>query len=219
MNTNTPAFRSRTTAVLSGAILLVALGGVGGAVAAGQIGSADIRDHSVRQVDLAKNSVTAKQVKKNAVRSGELKDGGVRPGDLSAAVHALIATAVTGPAGPAGPEGPAGPAGGPAGPQGEAGPAGPAGPAGADGADGVAGHEVVTKQQSFSGNGAQTLTVACPGGKTALAGGLRSDAPLNLTTSAPAAGASSWTVGFARTKTKGGGSFQVTVVATCATVS
>lgn len=216
MNKPTPALRSRTTAVVSGAILLVALGGVGGAVAAGQIGSSGIKDHSVRQVDLAKNSVTARQVATNAVRSAELKNGGVRPGDLSAAVRELIATSVTGPAGPEGPEGPAGPAGGPAGPegpQGEAGPAGPAGPAG------VSGHEVVTKQQSFSGNGVQTLTVACPGGKTALAGGLRSDTPLNLTTSAPAAGASSWTVGFARTKTKGGGSYQVTVVATCATVS
>ncbi|GAA1479056.1 hypothetical protein GCM10009623_35020 [Nocardioides aestuarii] len=216
MNKPTAALRSRTTAVLSGALLLVAVGGVGGAVAAGQIGSRDIEDHSIRQVDLARDSVTARQVAKGAVRSSELKDGGVRPGGLSAAVHELIATAVTGPAGPEGPEGPAGPAGGPVGPAGPEGPAGPAGPAGAAG---VSGHQVVTKQQSFTGNGTQTLTVACPADKIALAGGLRSDTPLLVTTSAPAAGATSWTVGFARNKTKGGGSYQVTVVATCATVS
>ncbi len=225
MTTTPSALRSRTTAVLSGALLLVAVGGVGGAVAAGQIGSRDIRDHSIRQVDLAKDAVSARQLKKGAVRSVDVKDGTVQPTDLSASVHDLIATAVAGPAGPEGPEGPAGPAGGPVGPAGPAGlpgPAGavgPAGPAGAAGAAGVSGHEVVTKQQSFSGNGVQSLTVACPAGKVAVAGGLRGDTPLNLTTTAPSAGASSWTVGFARTKTKGAGAYQVTVVATCALAS
>ena len=120
-------FRGRVTSVAVGAALLVSLGGVGGAVAAGQLGSKDIKDHSVRTVDLAKGAVGAKQLKKAAVRSKQLKNGGVRPADLSAQVQELIAAAVTGPAGPAGaagetgPMGPAGPAGGPEGPQGPAG--------------------------------------------------------------------------------------------------
>jgi hypothetical protein len=50
--------RSRTTAVIGGAALLVTLGGVGGAVASGQIGSSDIRDGSVRTVDIHDQAVT-----------------------------------------------------------------------------------------------------------------------------------------------------------------
>jgi hypothetical protein len=206
MPTKSAILRTRTTAVLASAVVLVSVGGVGGAVAAGQIGSRDIRDHSVRQVDLAKSSVSSRQ----------LKNAGVRPGDLSAGVRELIATAVTGPAGPAGPEGPAGPAGGPVGPEGPAGPAGPEGPAGPAG---VSGHEVVTAQQSFSGNGNQALAVDCPAGKAAIGGGLRSDAPLSLLASAPTGDGEGWTLRFARTKTKGAGGYQVTAVATCATVS
>ena len=209
MPTKYAALRSRTAAVVSGAVLLVAVGGVGGAVAAGQIGSRDIRDHSIRLDDLAKSSVSSRQ----------LKNAGVKPVDLSAGVRELIATAVTGPAGPAGPEGPAGPAGGPVGPEGPAGPEGPEGPAGPAGADGVSGYEVVTVQQSFGGNGNQVLMAQCPAGKVAIAGGLRSDAPLNLLASAPSGDGDSWTVRFARTKTKGAGGYQVSAVATCAAVS
>jgi hypothetical protein len=54
--------RSRTTAVIGGAALLVTLGGVGGAVAAGQIGSSDIRDGSVRTVDLHDQAVTGSKL-------------------------------------------------------------------------------------------------------------------------------------------------------------
>lgn len=50
---------SRTGAVLGGAAALVMLGGVGGAVAAGQIGSADIRDGGVHRVDIHANAVSA----------------------------------------------------------------------------------------------------------------------------------------------------------------
>jgi hypothetical protein len=214
-----PSLRTRTVAVASGAVLLVSLGGVGGAVAAGQLGSRDIRDHSLRAVDLAKSSVTAKQVKKAAIASGDLKDAGVRPRDLSAAVRLLIDTAVTGPAGPTGPEGPAGPAGGPVGPEGPQGPVGPAGADGATGPAGVSGFEVVTQQGTFSGSGAQTLSVQCPGAKVAVGGGLRTGTSVDLATTAPSNGGTAWTVGFSRTKVKGGGSFNVTAVATCADVS
>jgi hypothetical protein len=241
-----PLLRSRTTSVVVGTALLVGLGGVGGAVAAGQIGSKDIRNGGVHAADLAKKSVTAKKLKPGAVRSKALRDGGVAPADLSAAVHDLIASAVTGPAGPAGPEGPEGPAGGPVGPQGPAGPAGavgpqgpagPVGPAGADGADGedgargpagptgtagpvgpagVSGYELVTNQVGFSGNGAKTVGVTCPAGTVALGGGYQSSAPVNVSASSPTSGGAGWTVTVNRSSGKG--AYTVTVTATCAQV-
>lgn len=208
-------FRGRVTSVAVGAALLVSLGGVGGAVAAGQLGSKDIKDHSVRTVDLAKSAVGAKQLKKAAVRSKQLKDGGVLPADLSAQVKELIATTVTGPAGPAGetgPMGPAGPAGGPEGPQGPAGPEGPAGPAG------VSGYEVVSTVTTLSGGGAKTVSVACPGGKVAVGGGARSDVQVSLAGSYPADAASAWATAVSRGG-KAKGAYTVTAFAVCANAS
>jgi len=243
-NTPHPLLRSRTTSVVVGTALLVGLGGVGGAVAAGKIGSKDIRNGGVHAVDLGKQSVNASKIKPGAVRSKALLDGAVAPADLSAAVHDLIATAVTGAAGPEGPEGPAGPAGGPAGPQGPEGPegavgpqgpAGPVGPAGADGADGedgaqgpagptgatgavgpagVSGYELATNQAGFSGNGAKSVSVSCPAGTVALGGGYQSTVPVNVSASSPTGGGAGWTVTVNRTSGKG--SFTVTVTATCA---
>ncbi len=208
-------FRGRVTSVAIGVTLLVALGGVGGAVAAGQIGSKGIKDHSVRTVDLAKKSVGAKQLKKFAVRSRHLKDGGVMPADLSAQVQELIATAVTGPAGPAGetgPAGPAGPAGGPEGPQGPAGPEGPAGPAG------VSGYEVVSDGANLNGSGLKTVSVACPAGKVAVSGGARSEASLVLSGSYPSDTGSGWSAVVSRSG-KARGAYAVTAFAVCANAS
>ncbi len=246
MRTNppTPLLRSRTTSVVVGTALLVGLGGVGGAVAAGQIGSKDIRNGGVHTADLGKHSVTARKIKPGAVRSAQVRDGAVAPADLSAAVHDLIAAAVTGPAGPAGPEGPAGPAGpaggpvGPAGPEGAVGPQGPPGPqgpAGADGADGadgatgpagptgatgavgpagVSGYVLASNQAAFSGNGANTVSVSCPAGTVALGGGYQSTVVLNVSASSPTAGGAGWTATVRRASGKGG--YTVTVTATCA---
>jgi hypothetical protein len=50
--------RSRAGAIIGGATVLVTLGGVGGAVAAGQIGSRDIRDGGVHSVDIHDQAVT-----------------------------------------------------------------------------------------------------------------------------------------------------------------
>jgi hypothetical protein len=222
-NTPTPLLRSRTTSVAVGAVLLVGLGGVGGAVAASQIGSKDIRDGGVHTVDLAKQAVTAKKIKAGAVRSKTLKDGAVAPSDLSAAVQDLIATAVTGPAGPEGPEGPAGPAGGPVGPQGPEGPqgevgtrgpAGPAGDAGATGPAGISAYELVTNLAGFSGQGSKTVSVSCPAGTKPLGGGYQSSVPVNVSASVPTE--SGWTVTVNRTSGKG--AYTVTVTATCAQV-
>jgi len=221
MHKNTPLLRSRTTAVAVGAILLVGLGGVGGAVAAGQIGSKDIRDGGVKTVDLGKRAVTAKKLKPGAVRSKALRDGAVAPADLSAAVKKLIATAVEGEVGPTGPEGPEGPAGGPEGPMGPAGADGvdgadgAQGPVGPSGPAGVSGYVLVKSAATpFSGNGAKTLTVDCPAGTKALGGGHESTVPVNLSGSYPSAAGSTWTMKFNRASGKG--SYTVTLTATCA---
>ena len=47
----------RTVAVLGGATALLLLGGVGGAVAAGQISGKQIKDHTITAKDLKKSSV------------------------------------------------------------------------------------------------------------------------------------------------------------------
>ena len=52
----------RTGAVVGGATVLVTLGGVGGAVAAGQIGSADIRDGGVHRVDIQDQAVSSSKL-------------------------------------------------------------------------------------------------------------------------------------------------------------
>ena len=211
-------FRGRVTSVALGATLLVALGGVGGAVAAGQIGSTGIKDHSIRTVDLSKNAVGAKQLKKAAVRSRQLQDGGVRSADLSAEVRELIATAVTGPAGPAGdtgPVGPAGPAGGPVGPEGAQGPAGPEGPAGPAG---VSGYQVVNDSSTLAGGGTKSVNVACPAGKVAVGGGARSETQVTLAGSYPSDAGSGWTSSVSRGG-KAKGAYTVTAFAVCANAS
>lgn len=53
---------SRTGAVIGGAALLVTMGGVGGAVATGQIGSSDIRDGGVHTVDIHNQAVTGSKL-------------------------------------------------------------------------------------------------------------------------------------------------------------
>ena len=50
---------SRTAAVLTGAAVLVTVAGVGGAVAANTVGSADIRDGAVRTADIHDRAVTS----------------------------------------------------------------------------------------------------------------------------------------------------------------
>ena len=54
--------RGRTAAVVAGATVLVTLGGVGGAVAAGTIGSADIRDGGVHGVDIHDHAVSSNKL-------------------------------------------------------------------------------------------------------------------------------------------------------------
>lgn len=120
--------RQRLSLVAAG-VVVVALSGGTGAIAAGTIGSGDIVNGSVASID----------IKDGAVQSRDIADGTIRPKDLRQRLRALIKqTGPQGPQGPQGPEGPKGPKGdrgatgaqGPEGPKGPAGPEGPQGPAG-----------------------------------------------------------------------------------------
>jgi hypothetical protein len=51
--------RSRTAAVVAGAAVLVTVGGVGGAVASGGIGSVDIRDGGVHRADIQDHAISS----------------------------------------------------------------------------------------------------------------------------------------------------------------
>ena len=96
-----PVLRSRTTAVVAGAVVLTLAAG-GAAFASGAITSADIQNGSIRAVDLATGSVDHRAI----------KDGSIHKGDLHAGLLEKInAPGPQGPRGPKGPQGPAGPAG------------------------------------------------------------------------------------------------------------
>jgi len=100
---------------------------------------------------------------------------------------------------------------------GPAGPAGATGAAGAAGPSGVSGYQQVTKQITFSENGADT-TISCPGGKSVLAGGYnlnQANDNLAVFDSRPIS-ASDWRFRI-RNTTQGTGT--VTVYAVCATVT
>lgn len=123
------------------------LAGGGGAYAANQITSADIKDGTIQAKDIKRGTISAANL------SAAAKKGMVGPAGATGATgpagpqgergaSVLGSPGATGPQGPAGPkgdtgpQGPAGPAGGPVGPQGPAGPTGPAGPAGPAGEKG-----------------------------------------------------------------------------------
>jgi hypothetical protein len=95
--------QSRTGAVIAGATVLVTLGGIGGAVAAGQINSRDIKNDSIRSID----------VKNGTLSGADVENGSIGMRDLNGHTKSEIRgeAGEQGPRGPQGPEGPAGPAG------------------------------------------------------------------------------------------------------------
>ena len=131
---------SRTGAVIGGAMVLVTLGGVGGAFAATQITSRDIKDETIQKRDIGSSAVGSDEVRNGTLGlldfNSFTQDQINQPGPQGA----------TGPAGPAGPKGDRGDKGdkgdtGAAGATGAAGPAGPAGPKGDTGAAGPKGEK------------------------------------------------------------------------------
>lgn len=146
--------KSRVTAVLVGTTTLVALGGVGGAVAGSLVTSHDIRNNTVRSVDI--------------------HNGTVRLRDLNTYIqHRITQGGQVGPQGAPGTDG----ATGPAGPQGPAGVDGATGPQGPAGASGLAG--AVYRVESYENGGGGSATVACADDPavsqqyTAIAGGVQ----------------------------------------------
>ena len=181
---------SRTGAVIVGATVLMTLGGVGGAVATGQITSRDIKDGTIQKRDIGRG----------AVGSYEVLDGALGWRDLNQFTKNRIQNlGESGPMGPQGPQGEKGDKGdtGPAGPKGDTGPAGPAGPAGPKGDKGDTGPKgdkgdqgevgpagppgianvVVRKgRSSWTANGRQDSRAECRAGEYILGGGFSGDA-------------------------------------------
>jgi hypothetical protein len=85
---------------------------------------------------------------------------------------------------------------GPAGPPGPAGAGGPAGPAGPQGPQGVLGGQIVSGQSGVNSSGLKQLTVNCPSGKRAIAGGAdvstNGSAPVAVTRSRPTSDGNGW---------------------------
>ena len=73
---------SRTGAVIAGATVLVTLGGVGGAVAVGQITSSDIRDQTIMRRDIGAGGVASSEIKNNSIRSVDIKDQTIQKRDI-----------------------------------------------------------------------------------------------------------------------------------------
>lgn len=58
-------FKNRAVAVIGAAALLIGLGGIGGAVAAGQIGSNDIADNSIKSKDVQDGALKSRDLHAN----------------------------------------------------------------------------------------------------------------------------------------------------------
>jgi hypothetical protein len=144
-------------AVGIGSVVLVTLGGVGGAVAANSIGSKDIKN--------------------NSIRSADVKNGGLGMRDFNDFTRDRINKAhhrSEAPTGNAGVEGKRGER-GPEGPKGDTGPQGERGPSGApgqDGKDGITGYEVRSwDYATVSGGGWADMGCTKDSGKVPLGGG------------------------------------------------
>lgn len=75
-------FRSRVVAVGVGAVVLVSLGGISGAVAAKKITSNDIQNQTIRSVDISNSGVGKAELRKGAVAKGEVRSGAVGSAEL-----------------------------------------------------------------------------------------------------------------------------------------
>lgn len=91
---------SRTGAVIAGSTVLVTLGGIGGAFAAGQIRSSDIKDQTIMRRDIGAGGVGSSDIKDQTIKrrdigaggvgSSEVKDGTLGMRDLNDATKSKI---------------------------------------------------------------------------------------------------------------------------------
>lgn len=83
-------FRSRVAAVAAGALVLVSIGGVSGAVAASKITSADIKNQTIQSHDIDTNGVGKSEIRLEAVGSGEIRNDTIKQRDLRPHVRELL---------------------------------------------------------------------------------------------------------------------------------
>jgi hypothetical protein len=74
------SYRPSAAMIVACVALFVALGGVG--YAAATIGSAQIKNNSVRSVDIKNNDVRSKDIRNNSVTSSDIRNGTVRGKDV-----------------------------------------------------------------------------------------------------------------------------------------
>jgi len=79
-------FQSRVAAVAVGAAVIVGVGATG-AVAAGMVGSPQIRNQSIRAIDIKAGAVGAAELGNSSVRSAKISDGGIGIADLQPLVR------------------------------------------------------------------------------------------------------------------------------------
>jgi hypothetical protein len=110
---------------------------------------------------VATGSIGSRELKNNAIRSQDLRDATIRSRDVRDL--SLLARDFRPGELPAGRPGPAGP-------RGAAGPTGPRGPAGPPTA---AERQLLTESTTSDSTSPKEITIVCPAGKTAIAGGYR----------------------------------------------
>lgn len=76
--------RNRVAAVAIGSGLLIAIGGIGGAFAAGEIGSDMIADNSIGSWDVKDQTLKSRDIREGGVASSEVRDGSLGLNDFSA---------------------------------------------------------------------------------------------------------------------------------------
>jgi hypothetical protein len=85
-----PHLRSRTAAVVTGAVVLTLAAGTG-AMASGKLTTDDIKDKTIQAVDMATGSVDTRVLGDNSVHSDDIKDGSVQANDLRPSVSSKLA--------------------------------------------------------------------------------------------------------------------------------
>ena len=80
----------RTVAVVAGTAVLVTLGGVGGAVAHGQITGADIQNNTIGTSDIATHAVKKSELGTGAVVGSKIRDGVIGEKELSLGVRTKL---------------------------------------------------------------------------------------------------------------------------------
>lgn len=136
--------RPTPATVISLVALFVALGGT--TYAAATIGSAQIKNNSIRGKDIRKSAVTTSDIKNNAVRSADVRNGSLQAGDFASG---QLPAGATGPVGPKGDKG-------------------DKGDTGAPGATNVI---TRSKPDTIPANTAKIVNVACAEGERATGGG------------------------------------------------